>query len=573
MRAGTPAHLGGRTRQHAWAKRAVIAFSAFAATAAGAEPFTDVGADAGLDFVHVNGMVGETWLVEIMGSGVGLLDVDGDGRLDVWLVQGGPLAGRKAPTAAPLPCDRVFRNVTEDGELRFVDATASSGLCASGYGMGIATGDIDNDGDLDVFLANFGPNQLLENLGDGRFRDITPSDAFAGNRWSVSASFADFDGDGLSDLYVANYVEFSLTDHEPCRGDEDQPSYCSPEVYRPARDRLFRNLGAGGFTDVGDAAGIDQSGAALGVVAEDFDDDGDLDIYVANDMTDNLLWINDGHGRFKNTALLAGVAVNGDGNVEASMGVDAEDFDADCDVDLFMTHLAVQTNTLYVNDGNGWFTDRSNATGVAPASVPYTGFGGGWFDADNDGDFDVFSANGAVTAIPGQSPGPLALPLRQVNQLWLNDGRGRYAEVPGGAAMEIEEVSRGAAFGDLDNDGDLDIVVTNNSGNVRLFRNNTDGANWIGIILSAKRGQPTQGSQVWLDGAPCPRHRIATDGSYASANSEQVLFGLGGDPRPQHVHVRWPDGVRQRFGPLATGRYHTLERAQTQSHQPGGDVP
>ena len=549
-----------------------IALSALAAPFGAAEPFTDVAATAGLDFVHVNGMVGETWLVEIMGAGVGLLDFDADGRLDVWLVQGGPLVGRADSEAAPLPCDRLFRNVTEDGELGFVDVTASSGICASGYGMGIATGDIDNDGDLDVFLANFGPNQLLENLGDGRFRDITPSAAFAGDRWSVSASFADFDGDGLSDLYVANYVEFSLVDHEPCRGDAGQPSYCSPEVYAPARDRLFRNLGDGGFTDVGDASGIDQSGAALGVVAEDFDDDGDLDIYVANDMTDNLLWLNDSQGRFKNTALLAGVAVNGDGNVEASMGVDAEDFDADCDVDLFMTHLAVQTNTLYVNDGNGWFTDRSNATGIAPASMPFTGFGGGWFDADNDGDFDVFSANGAVTAIPGQSPGPLDLPLRQPNQLWLNDGSGRYAEAPGGAAMRVEEVSRGTAFGDLDNDGDTDIVVTNNRGEPRLYRNNVGGTHWVGITLANSPEEPTSGSLVWLDDRPCPRRRVATDGSYASANSEQILFGLGGNSRPGHVHVRWPDGVRERFGPLTTGRYHTLQR-QAQSRKPGGDVP
>ena len=539
----------------------MVALSALAATTGAAEPFTDVAATAGLEFVHVNGMVGETWLVEIMGAGVGLLDFDGDGRLDVWLVQGGPLVGRADPEAAPLPCDRLFRNVTRHGELRFVDATAPSGVCASGYGMGIATGDIDNDGDLDVFLANFGPNQLLENLGDGRFRDITPSTAFAGNDWSVSASFADFDGDGLSDLYVANYVEFSLANHEPCRGDEGQPSYCSPEVYPPARDRLFRNLGDGAFADVGGTSGIDQSGAALGVVTEDFDDDGDLDIYVANDMTDNLLWLNDGRGRFRNTALLAGVAVNGDGNVEASMGVDAEDFDADCDVDLFMTHLAVQTNTLYVNEGNGWFTDRSNATGIAPASMPFTGFGGGWFDADNDGDFDVFSANGAVTAIPGQPPGPLGVPLRQANQLWLNDGSGRYAEAAGGTAMRLEEVSRGAAFGDLDNDGDTDIVVANNRGGARLYRNNAGGAHWLGITLAANPGEPTQGSLVWLDDAPCPRRRVASDGSYASANDARVLFGLGGDGRARHVHVRWSDGVRERYGPLAANQYHTVRRS------------
>ena len=535
----------------------VAAFTFSAALDASPQPgaFTEVAGEAGLDFVHVNGMAGERWLVEVMGAGVGLFDADGDERLDIWLVQGGPLAGRES-AAADLPCDRLFRNVIRDGQMRFEDATDETGVCASGYGMGIATGDIDNDGDTDVFLANYGPNQLLENQGGGRFRDITPTDGFAGDHWSVSASFADIDSDGLADLYVANYVDFTLADHKACPGDSGQHDYCSPEVYRPSRDRLFRNLGAGRFAEITDAAGIDAAGAGLGVVAEDFDGDGDVDIYVANDMSDNLLWINDGNGRFRNTALLAGVAVNGDGNVEASMGVDAADFDGDCDVDLFMTHLAVQTNTLYANDGNGWFTDRSNATGIAPASIPYTGFGGGWFDADNDGDLDLFSANGAVTAIVGQSPGPLGLPLRQVNQLWLNDGNGRYASAPGGKALELAEVSRGAAFGDLDNDGDTDIVVTNTRGPARLYRNDGTDAYWLGIAVEAGTG-----SLVSPEDAPCQRRRVATDGSYASAHDPRILFGLGQRSAPTHVVVRWPDGAEQRFGPLATNRYHTLRRA------------
>ena len=390
----------------------------------------------------------------------------------------------------------------------------------------------------------------------------------------MSASFADFDGDGLSDLYVANYVEFSLADHEPCRGDEGQPSYCSPEVYPPARDRLFRNLGDGGFADVGNASGVDQSGAALGAVTEDFDGDGDLDIYVANDMTDNLLWINDGRGRFKNTALLAGVAVNGDGNVEASMGVDAEDFDADCDVDLFMTHLAVQTNTLYVNDGNGWFTDRSNATGIAPASMPFTGFGGGWFDADNDGDFDVFSANGAVTAIPGQSPGPLDLPLRQdQSALAERRRRGRYAEFPGGAAMRLEEVSRGTQPSVTSTTTATPTSWSRTTAGGRACTATTSVAPTGSASRSPKaRENPRTAAWSGWTARRVPDRRVATDGSYASANSEQILFGLGADSRPRHVHVRWPDGVRERFGPLTTGRYHTLRR-QAQSRQPGGDVP
>lgn len=535
-------------------------------TAAGNVGFVDVAAESGVDFTHVNGMTGEVWLLEIMGAGVGLLDFDGDGRLDIWLVQGGPIADR----SGPLPCDRLYRNASDGGELRFIDVTATAGVCSDGYGMGIATGDIDGDGDLDVFIANYGPNRLFENLGDGRFRDITADAGLAGDEWSVSASFADFDGDGWADLYVANYVDFSVAKRKRCAGVHGEPSYCSPEVYEPSGDLLYRNLGNGTFADVSAAAGIDVAqGAALGVVAKDFNGDGHVDFYVANDMTDNFLWLNQGNGRFRDDALLAGVAVNADGMVEASMGVAAEDFDADCDVDLFMTHLAVQTNTLYVNDGRGWFTDRSNATGVAAGSIPYTGFGTGWFDADNDGDLDVFSANGAVSAIAGQSPGPLELPLRQPNQLWLNDGKGRYREVRV-PAFAIPEVSRGAAFGDLDNDGDVDIVVTNNRGHARLYRNqafeNTT-AGWLGIELEDAENRPLLGSTVWIEPNRCRAQRYATDGSYAAAHDLRLLFGTGTDSTPKRVTVRWPDGTTETFGPLPANRYHVLKRTSRETNR------
>ena len=460
-----------------------------------------------------------------MGAGVAILDFDGDGRLDIWIVQGGPLTERQRE----LPCDRLYRNVTEGRQLRFVDSTGGTGICADGYGMGVATGDIDNDGDLDVFVANFGRNQLFENLGDGRFRDVSKRSGLADDAsWSVSASFADIDGDGRADLYVANYVEFDLADHKPCTNDFGQPSYCSPVVYPSAADRLYRNLGDGRFADVSDQSGIGQAkGAGLGVVAADFDQDDDIDFYVANDMAENFLWINQGGGMFENTALLAGAAVNGDGSVEAGMGIAAEDFDGDGDVDLFVTHLAAQTNTLYVNDGKGWFADRTNAAGVAAGSLPNTGFGTAWFDADNDGDLDLFSANGAVTAIVGQSPGPLGLPLRQPNQLWLMDG-GRYREHRAMAALE--EVSRGAALGDLDNDGDLDILVANNRGPMRLYRNDSKGGRWLGLAFA--RAGATTGAMAWLEGVPGTRRRVGTDGSYASARDPRAGVRLGRQRRP-----------------------------------------
>ena len=529
--------------------------------------FEEVARAAGLDFKHVNGMAGERWLAEILGGGVAVFDFDGDGRLDVWLVQGGPLAGRDTK---PLPGDRLFRNVGDvaPGELRFHDVTSASGVEASGYGMGIASGDIDNDGDLDVFVANLGANELFENVGGGRFRDVTAVAGLAGDEWSVSASFADFDGDGWLDLYVANYVDFSLATHKVCRDLASRPTYCAPQSYPAATDRLYRNLGDGRFADVSASAGIDGPlGAALGVVADDFDADGRIDFYVANDATDNLLWINQGGGRFENRALLAGVAVNGDGNAEASMGVDAEDFDGDCDVDLFVTHLDAETNTLYANDGSGWFVDVSNGSGVAAASSPFTGFGTAWFDADNDGDLDLFSANGAITVIEPQQAQGVEHPFGQRNQLWLNDGSGQYEEVRAGEALELVAASRGAAFGDLDNDGDTDIVVANNNGYVHLYRNKlttrqSAPAHWLGIELSGPAGQPTAGSVVQLASRPCGKRRASTDGSYAAANDPRLLFGLGDDNAAQFVQVSWPDGRSERFGPLPVDRYHRLHVGQ-----------
>ncbi|MCE2460543.1 MAG: CRTAC1 family protein [Pseudomonadales bacterium] len=547
-----PRTPGNEARQ-ALARGAICSLLATASPLDAEPVFVEVGGEAGLEFTHINGMVGERWLAEIMGAGVAVLDFDGDDMLDVWLVQGGPLHD----TSGELPCDRLFRNVSaEVGELKFVDVTGESGVCASGYGMGVATADIDLDGDLDVFVANFGPNQLYENLGDGRFRDATAGAGLRHDDWSVSASFADLDGDLLPELFVANYVDWTVATHKVCRDDAGSPSYCSPEVYRPSVDRLYRNRGGFEFVEIGAESGIGAvRGAGLGVIAHDFDADRDSDFYVANDMNENRLWVNQGGRRFVDSALLAGVAVNGDGNVEASMGIDAEDFDHDCDIDIFVTHLAAQTNTLYANEGDGWFADRTNVHGAAAASIPFTGFGTGWFDADNDGDLDLFAANGAVTAITGQDPGPLGLPLRQRNQFWRNDG-GRYTEIriP---AFEPAEVSRGTAFADFDNDGDLDILVTNNRGPARLYRNDSDGGHWIGFEVV---DSSAPGSEVWLESVGCGARRVSTDGSYASANDPRVLFGLGENESPQRARVRWPDGEVHAFGPLDADRYHILAR-------------
>ena len=534
-----------------------VAILIIACPSTGAVRFVEVASDAGLDFVHDSGLEGELWTVEITGAGVGVLDFDGDGRMDLWLIQGGPLANRDRRT---LPGDRLYRNTGSGGDLRFEDVTRAAGVRATGYGMGIATGDIDNDGDTDVFLANFGANQLHLNTGDGRFRDITATAGIAGDDWSITATFADIDGDGLLDLYVANYLVFDIEKHEPCRAYSSRQSYCTPSNYPRATDKLYRNLGGGEFEDISRSAGVDaRLGAGMGVVAADFNADNRIDFYVANDADENFLWLNRGGGRFEDDAPMAGAAVNGNGVAEASMGIAVADFDGDGDEDLFMTHDVKESNTLFVNDGSAWFEDRSNVLGVAAGSMAYTGFGTGWIDVDNDGDLDLFAANGSVQIVESQRNAGVVPPLRQFNQLWLLEGD-RYRLADGGSAFRTDGVSRGAAFGDLDDDGDIDIVVANNHGPARLYRNDggSDKAmHWLGFDLK-QGGSPAIGARVTLEGVNPANRTVRTGGSYASAQDPRILFGLGDDATPRHINVRWPSGESQRYGPFQPDRYHVL---------------
>ncbi|MDA1301433.1 MAG: CRTAC1 family protein [Proteobacteria bacterium] len=512
--------------------------------------FEDVAPSANLDFIHHNGMAGEFWLLEVNGAGVGVLDFDGDGRQDLWLLQGGPIANR----GGDLPMDQLFRNVSEGSTIAFENVTADSGVRATQYAMGIATGDVDGDGDLDVFLANYGANQLYENLGDGRFRDVTSTSGISGNQWSTAAAFADVDLDGRLDLFVVNYVEFDLSRHRVCHDLANRPTYCTPGVYQATGDRLYRNLGGLQFEDISVRAGISKVAASgLGVISGDFNADGAADIYVANDAMDNHLWLNDGRGRFEEAALLAGVAVNGDGAVEASMGVDAQDHDGDCDLDLFVTHLSVESNTLYANDGTGWFVDQSSSSGLAAPSIPFTGFGTGWFDADLDGDLDLFAVNGAVTPIAAQRAAGSTHPLRQRDQFWQNDGTGHYRELAAGPAFQVEDVSRGAALVDLDNDGDQDIVVMNNDGPARVYRNNLQTGHWVGVSLPPASGP---GARIRLADEDCGSRRWRTDGSYASAGDPRIVFGTG--RASQDVVVHWRNGQVETFTGLMAGRYHLL---------------
>ena len=536
-------------------------------------PFEERAAASGLEFVHFNGMSGEHYFPEMTGQGGALVDYDGDGDLDAYLVQGSMLGPGKTMADALMPLqgppgDRLFRNDLEtsaDGSTaaRFVDVTAASGIAGGGYGMGVATGDYDGDGWTDLYVTNLGSNQLWRNQGDGTFRDVTAEAGVGDPLWSTSAAFADLDGDGRLDLYVVNYVEFDLAANPRCFATSSRRDYCGPSGFRPLSDTLYRNRGDGTFEEATHRLLRDyRPGPGLGVVTGDLDGDGRLDLYVANDGQPNQMWLGREDGTFADEALFAGTAVNRMGRPEASMGLAAGDYDLDGDLDLFLTHLDGESNTLYRNEGDGLFEDRTTAAGLASVSLPYTSFGTGWLDVDNDGLPDLLALNGAVRIQEEQATAGDPYPLRQRNQLFRNLG-GRFEEVDGGAAFAEEAVSRGAAFGDVDNDGDADVLVLNNNGPARLLINRAgNGSGWLGLAVSDRAGSPALGAEVAVgraDGA-VPRRRIQTDGSYCSAGDARALVGLGAGG-PGWALARWPGGAAVRWYGPPSNRYLAARQA------------
>src|SRR5688572_3713217 len=539
--------------------------------------FVDRAAEAGLDFVHFNGMSGEFYYPEMFAPGVGLIDVDNDGDLDLYVVQGQMLGSKPLSSATIAPRgelrDRLFRNdlrVLADGTrtLRFTDVTAQSGIDLRTYGMGVAAGDFDNDGWIDLYRTGFGGGTLLRNNGDGTFVDVTARTGTANQgSWGVSASFVDYDRDGWLDLFIGNYVDYSIERDVDCVSVTGQPDYCPPGKFPPQVDRLYRNRGNGTFDDVTRRALTGGAhGPALGVSTADFDDDGWIDVYVGNDGQPNQLWINQRDGTFVDKAFLAGAAVSGAGAPEASMGVDAGDYDNDGDEDLFVTNWLSQMNILYVNAGKGVFQDRKAASGLGAPSLARTGFGTAWFDADNDGWLDLLTANGSVSTIEAQARGKDPFPFRMPSTLYRNTGRARFEDVSarGGQPFETMHVSRGAAFGDIDNDGDSDVVIGNDAGPLQLLVNGTGNRNhWIGLrLLSADGKRDMLGARVSIvtsSGSTLHR-RARSDGSYASANDPRVLAGLGSTAGDVRVRVTWPDGRVEEFGPLAADRWSVVRQ-------------
>ncbi len=556
---------------------AVVPCPVMQQTTKGVSIFLDATDQVGLDFEHYNGMTGRFYLPEIMGSGAALFDYDNDGDLDLFLVQGSVLEPGTHPekTLFPwrgqgAPKSRLYRNdlnngKDKNGKLRFTDVTDKSGILATGYGMGVTAADINNDGWMDLYVCNLGSNQMLLNKGDGTFTDVTKKTGTDDPRWSTSAAFFDYDNDGWLDLFVANYLDFSVDKYPNCYADTTAKDYCGPKAFHPVPDSLFHNRGDGTFENVSSASGIiNEFGSGLGVVTADLNGDGWTDIYVANDGNPNQLWINQKDGSFKNQALIGGAAVNRDGQPEAGMGVDAGDFNGDGFDDIFLTHLMEETNTLYSNLGNGLFEDRTLEAGLGLQTRRYTGFGTLWFDYDNDGRLDLLSANGAVRTLVELARKKDLYPLGQPNQLFHNAGKGNFIEVSkeAGKSFDLLEVSRGAAFGDIDNDGDTDVVISNNNGRARVLLNQIGNRNhWLGLRLpGTKINRDMLGAKVEIriTKENILWRRTRTDGGYLSSHDPRVLVGLGSSDHVDAVRVHWPSGRIEEWKEPSIDRYITL---------------
>jgi enediyne biosynthesis protein E4 len=526
--------------------------------------FEDATAESGLRFRHINGATGQKYILETLGSGACVFDFDGDGLQDIYFVQSGRLPGftPQGPVRSAL-----YRNL---GHGRFEDVTEKAGVGGPDrYGFGCVAGDVDGDGDRDLYVTYYGPNVLYRNNGDGTFTDATEASGAANTLWGTGAALADADGDGDLDLYVANYVAFDEANNLYCG--ENRPGYrsvCHPRNFDPQPDAFYRNRGDGTFEDVTKAAGIlDTTGKGLGVVFGDYDGDGDQDIYVANDDTPNFLWKNKGNGTFEEVAHYAGVALSEDGVPQAGMGTDMADYDNDGLLDIFVTNLSEETNELYHNDGEGLFSDRTFVSGLGAPSLLDLGFGTFFFDPDNDGDQDVFVANGHIIDNIGLYSDTITFEQRAA--LYRNLGGGRFERLsyPATAPLGRPYVARGAVPFDYDDDGDEDIVLTQNDRPALLLRNTgSPGRHWVTLTLvGPPPNRDAVGAFVTLEAGGARQVRYArTEMSYLSQGDRRLHFGLGTAAAIDRVSVRWPgrDGFKEEFSAVPIDRFVTLERGK-----------
>lgn len=531
-----------------------------ASPALGAIRLTDVTAESGVAFRHTDGSSGEYYIVETASAGLALFDYDRDGRIDIYFLNGAPLKGTESTA---VPRNALYRNL---GQWRFQDVTEASGLGDTGYGLGVAVGDYDNDGDADVYLNNFGPNVLYRNNGDGTFTDVTKiAGVDAGRQFGAGACFLDIEGDGDLDLFVANYLEFSYDTHVQSTL-SGYRAYRAPIHHRPLSDRLYRNNGDGTFSDISAAAGIAaHAGWGMGTVCADYDNDGDTDIFVGNDVAENFLFRNNGSGVFTEIGMMAGTAYTADGNPSASMGVDCGDYDNDGWLDFKVTSYQQELSTLYRNLQDDFFDDITQQSGAGSGTLAMVTWGVGIVDFDNDADRDLFIACGHLQDNVDRYDDVTS--YLQRNVLLSNDGRGGFTDVStlGGSGLQVKLSSRGAAFDDLDNDGDIDVVVLNSREAPTLLRNDsTSKGNWLQILLQGEetnrdgigaRVTVTAGDLALID-------EVHSGRGYQSHYGTRLHFGLGDHTLVDRVEVRWIGGETDVFTAIKANQLITLVEGQ-----------
>jgi hypothetical protein len=515
--------------------------------------FTEISAQAGIRFKHTDGRSGQRYFVETLGAGAAWFDYDRDGDLDVYFVNGASLPGAKLYVS---PTNALYRN---NGDMTFTEVTQEAKVGDGAYGFGCCVGDYDNDGWPDLYVTNFGANVLYRNNGDGSFTDLTGAAGVGDEHWSSSAAFADYDKDGDLDLFVANYLDYRLEDNAIChRG--DLRVYCPPADFTGAADVLYENKGDGSFADVTRESGVfNPEGKGLGVVWGDYNDDGYPDLFVANDTTADMLYRNNGDGTFMDVALFVGVALGAKGIPMGGMGTSFGDYDNDGWLDIVVTNFQDDPNSLYHSEGDGTFADSSYASRLGGVSLPYVGWGVDFVDLDNDGFVDLFVGNGNIyDNVELFDPG-YTYPQR--NHVYKNQGDGTLNEISSqcGPGLSLNKVSRGVAFGDYDNDGDIDILITNSNQTPDLLLNESSNQNnWLNLrLVGTASNKDAIGARVRVvaPGLEPQLREVKSGSSYLCQSDMRLHFGLGKASIVDRIEIRWPSGLKQTFEGIAPNQF------------------